>query len=269
MLCLSTASSVKIPTSLHSSCVNGLLSKEIIFDADTFYRRHWHAILIMILLLAFSLEACARDYEPIENIRHTMQRYIKNNLLQDKDSDYEIGHLDQRLKLDKCDQPLEVFDSGNTRLIGHSTIGIRCRGSKMWQIYVPINIIRYTNVLVMRENLSRGSILSASDVTTRRLDISRLSNGYFIDKNEIRGKVLKRSLRRGDILTDGMLAVRKLIKRGDIVTIMASSGTLAIRVKGEALMDGRKGDLIRVKNHSSKREIQAVVVATGIVKVNM
>ncbi len=269
MLRFQTEHGVKIPTSRLFRLFNSLLSKEIIFNADTLYRSRWYTIPVIILLLSFSIEVCARDYEPIENIRNTMQHYIKNNLLPDKDSDYEIGHLDQRLKLDKCDRPLEVFDSGNTRLVGHSSLGVRCRGTKMWKIHVPINIIRYTRVLIMRENLPRGSVLQASDVETRRLDISRLSNGYFTDTNEISGKVLKRNLRRGDILTTGMLGIRKLIKRGDIVTIMASSGMLAIRVKGEALMDGRKGDLIRVINHSSKRKIQAVVVATGIVKVSM
>ena len=260
--------SVKIPTSKQFRLFNELLSKEIFFTADTPYRRPVR-IMLAILLLAFSIGAPARDLESIENIRNTVQHYIKSHLLQDKDSDYEIGYLDQRLKLDKCDQPLEVFESGSTRPVGHSSLGVRCRGSKMWKIHVPINIIRYTEVLVLRQNLPRGSILQASDVETRRLDISRLSNGYFTDKSEIQGKVLKRNLRRGDILTSGMLDIRKLVKRGDIVTIMASSGTLAIRVKGEALMDGRKGDLIRVKNHSSKREIQAVVVATGMVKVSM
>ncbi|HEB87499.1 MAG TPA: flagellar basal body P-ring formation protein FlgA [Gammaproteobacteria bacterium] len=269
MLHLQRQHDVKIPANLSFSLFNSLLSKEITFNADTLYRRHWPALLIIILLLAFSVEACARDYESIENIRHTMQHYIKNNLLQGKNSGYEIGDLDQRLRLDKCDRPLEIFDSGNTRLIGHSSLGVRCRGSKMWTIHVPINIIRYARVLVVKENLSRGSILHASDLTTRRLNVSRLFNGYFTDRTEVRGKVLKRSLRRGDILTNGMLDVRKLIKRGDIVTIMASSGTLAIRVEGEALMDGRKGDLIRVRNHSSNREIQAVVVATGVVKVSM
>lgn len=269
MLCLPTEYGVKISTNMQISRSNGLLSKEITLQADTVYRRYRYAILILIMLLTFSLEACARDYEPISAIRHTIQRYIKDNLLQGKNSNYEIGHLDPRLRLDRCDQPLEVFDSADIRLIGHSSIGIRCQGSKMWRIYVPINIIRYAKVLIIRENLPRGSILHLSDVTTRRFDISRLSNGYFVDKNQVRGKVLKRSLRRGDILTNSMLDVRKLIKRGDIVTIVASSGALAIRVKGEALMDGRKGDLIRVRNNSSKREIQAVVVATGMVKVTM
>ncbi len=259
---------VKILTCSQFSLFNGLLSKEIIFPADTLYRRLGCAMLAL-LLLGFSTEALARNFESIDNIRSSVQHYIKNNLIQDKNSDYEIGHLDQRLKLDRCDQPLEVFDAGGTRPVGHSSLGVRCRGSKMWKIHVPINIIRYTGVLVVKQNLPRGSILQASAVETRRLDISRLSNGYFTDKSEILGKLLKRSLRRGDILTNGMLDVRKLVKRGEIVTIMASSNTLAIRVKGEALMDGRKGDVIRVKNHSSKREIQAVVVATGMVKVNM
>jgi len=259
---------VKILTRSQFSLFNGLLSKEIIFPADTLTRRLGYTMLT-ILLLAFSTETPARDFESIDNIRSSVQHYIKSNLIQDNNSNYEIGHLDQRLKLDKCDQPLEVFNAGSTRPIGHSSLGVRCRGSKMWKIHVPINIIRYTEVLVVKQNLPRGSILQTSDVETRRLDISRLSNGYFTDKSEILGKLLKRSLRRGDILTNGMLDVRKLVKRGEIVTIIASSSTLSIRVKGQALMDGRKGDVIRVKNHSSKREIQAIVVATGTVKISM
>ncbi len=269
MLYFHSQQSVKIPTITQFRLFNDLLSKEIISSADKLYRRINCTLLAIILLLSFSIDVIARDYEPIDNIRNSVQHYIKSNLLQDKDSDYEIGHLDQRLKLDKCDQALEVFDSGSTRLIGHSSLGIRCRGSKMWKIHVPITIIRYSEVLVVRQNLPRGSILQTTDVESRRLNISRLSNGYFTEANEVQGKILKRSLRRGDILTSGMLDIRKLVKRGEIVTIMASSNTIAIRVKGKALMDGRKGDVIRVKNHSSKREIQAVVVATGLVKVSM
>ena len=269
MLHSQSQQSVKIPTSAQFSLFNDLLSKEIIPPVDKLCRRGNCLVLAIVILLAVSIDVIARDYEPIENIRNSVQHYIKSNLLQDKDSDYEIGHLDQRLKLDKCNQALEVFGSGSTRLVGHSSLGVRCQGHKMWKIHVPINIIRYTEVLVLKQNLPRGSIVQASDIESRRLNISRLSNGYFTDINEVRGKILKRSLRRGDILTNGTLDIRKLVKRGEIVTIMASSNTLAIRVKGKALMDGRKGDVIRVKNQSSKREIQAIVVATGMVKVSM
>ncbi|HFQ14282.1 MAG TPA: flagellar basal body P-ring formation protein FlgA [Gammaproteobacteria bacterium] len=260
--------SVKNPYIAQFCVFNSLLSKEIIFPADTLRMKHIYHLIFTILLLA-ATGATARELEPVENIRNSVEQYIKYHLARNEDTAYEIGRLDPRLRLDKCDQPLEVFDNGDTRRIGPGSLGVRCRGSKMWKIHVPINIIRYARVLVVRQNLPRGSLLQDSDVELRRLDVTRLNNGYFTSKDEIRGKILKRNLRRGDILTGGMLEIRKLVKRGDIVTIMASSGTLAIRVKGEALMDGRKGDLIRVKNHSSKREIQAVVVATGLVQVNM
>lgn len=269
MLYFPSQQSVNIPTITHFRLFNDLLSKEIISSADKLYRRVNWTLLAIVLLLSFSVDVSARDYESIDNIRNSVQHYIKTKLLQDKDSDFEIGHLDQRLKLDKCDQALEIFGSGSTRLVGHSSLGVRCRGTKMWKIHVPINIIRYAEVLVVKQNLHRGSILQTADVESRKLNISRLSNGYFTDTSEVQGKILKRSLRRGDILTNGMLDIRKLVKRGEMVTIMASSNTIAIRVKGKALMDGRKGDVIRVKNHSSKREIQAVVVATGLVKVTM
>jgi len=270
--------SVKIPNSPQFSVFNSLLSKEIIFPAATLYRRLSNTMInsmifgyfiLALLVLALPTETFAREYESVENIRSVVQQYMRNKLVADKDSDFEIGHIDQRLKLDRCDQPLKVSDSGNSRFIGHNSLAVRCTGHKMWKIYVPVTILRYTEVLVMKQNQPRGSLLQESDVELRRLDISRLSNGYFTDKKEVQGKILKRSLRRGDILTSGALDVKKLVRRGDIVTIMASSNTLAIRVKGQALMDGRKGDVIRVKNHSSKREIQAVVVATGKVKVSM
>jgi len=38
---------------------------------------------------------------------------------------------------------------------------------------------------------------------------------------------------------------------------------------GKALQNGSIGDLIRVRNESSKRELDAMVVAPGIVRVAM
>jgi flagella basal body P-ring formation protein FlgA len=59
-----------------------------------------------------------------------------------------------------------------------------------------------------------------------------------------------------------------MVMRGQHVTIIAESGGLDLRVKGKALMDGRQGQTIQVKNLSSQKLIYAQVVGTGMVKVN-
>ena len=43
----------------------------------------------------------------------------------------------------------------------------------------------------------------------------------------------------------------------------------AKRMAGEALQDGAKGEMIRVRNLSSRQELQGEVVAPGLVRVPM
>jgi len=40
-------------------------------------------------------------------------------------------------------------------------------------------------------------------------------------------------------------------------------------MEGKALVDGAMGDIIRVKNNSSRRELEAEVVGAGLVRVRM
>ena len=224
---------------------------------------------LSLLFLGLSSTIQAREIESIEHIRQSVKNYLAIHFEQDPNTAYEIGYLDTRLKLDKCPSSLDVFQANETRRTGYSSLQVRCPGPKSWKIYVPVKIKRFANVLVSKRTLARGHLISASDVTTIRADISRLNNGYFTQVNDIKGLSLKRSLREGRILTNGMLERQRLIKRGEMVTILANTGSLAIRMKGIALMDGRAGELIRVKNNNSKREIQATVVASGTVEISM
>ena len=101
------------------------------------------------------------------------------------------------------------------------------------------------------------------------MDLGRLNYGYFKSVDEVIGMQLKHPVKGGESLSPGNLKPRRLVQRGDIVTILAEVQGLTVRVKGNALTDGYRGEAIRVKNQRSKRILQAEVIAPGIVRVRL
>jgi flagella basal body P-ring formation protein FlgA len=81
--------------------------------------------------------------------------------------------------------------------------------------------------------------------------------------------VLKRPMPSGSVFTPREVMPKRLVRRGEPVMILAQSGGMTVRVEGEALMDGHHGQMIRVQNSRSGREITAEVIAASTVRVKM
>jgi flagella basal body P-ring formation protein FlgA len=62
------------------------------------------------------------------------------------------------------------------------------------------------------------------------------------------------------------VAVPKLVRRGQPVTLTVRSGALTITAQGRALADGRESDMVRVVT-SASRTLEGVVEASGAVRV--
>jgi flagella basal body P-ring formation protein FlgA len=77
-----------------------------------------------------------------------------------------------------------------------------------------------------------------------------------------------RPVRPGEIVTQHMVRVRVVIKRGETVTLLAEGKGFRATTQGLASEDARRGDVVRVVNASSKREIVGRVEGPGLVRVN-
>lgn len=226
----------------------------------------------LLLCLAPGSVAAAQASPAIQSpasILATVEGFLQGRFGDSADTRFEIGALDPRLRLTACRRSLRASLPENGRQLGHSSVIVRCPEPEGWKIRVTVRIQRFARVLIARRALPRGTYLQADDVQFERREISRLNHGYFRQFDEIREMVTRRNLRRGQVLTAASVSPPRLVQRGEAVTILARSGGLAIRVKGEALMDGRRGDRVRVRNSRSKRELQATVIAAGTVAVNM
>ncbi len=180
-----------------------------------------------------------------------------------------VGRIDSRLRLQPCAEPLEVFQPPGGKLIGNVTVGVRCASPKQWSIYVQAKVAVLEQVLVASRHLQRGTPLERADLEFVEKDIATLSGGYLTDLDKTEGMILNRSIRAGMALGPHMLEAPKLVRRGDRVIILAAADGVEVRMAGEALSDGAEGELVRVRNLSSGREVEAEVVRAGVVRVRM
>jgi len=228
-------------------------------------KEHITAALLAILLL-FAGPAGASASEARVQISQAVKDFALKTL---SANEIKIGHLDKRLRLSTCSSPLNVFLPRGAKKVGKSTVGVKCSDTPGWKIYVPVHVNRFDNVVVAKQSLPRGTVIGYADIEITKKDLSQLNYGHFKVSSDVIGMQLKRPIQRGTPLSPNNLKPRQMVRRGDIITILAEVQGLTVRVKGNALADGYRGEAIRVKNQRSKRVVQAEVIAPGIVRIRL
>lgn len=196
------------------------------------------------------------------------QELKKQNLLSGKGKRvaYEISRIDSRLRLASCSKPLQVDFQGR-RLTGRVSARVECLRPSPWAVHIPVDIRVYKKIVSTTAPLPRGHTLTMADLQVIEKDVSLLRNGYFTSYEELNGKELRRPLSLNGVITPRMVVNPMAIKRGDEVMILAQKGMLTVRSPGIALIDGRVGQQIRVRNTASKRVIKAEIIKKGLVKI--
>ena len=124
-------------------------------------------------------------------------------------------------------------------------------------------------ILVTKNTVERGDLLSAGDVQLKRHNISNLRGAFLTDPDDVVGLTAKRRIRPLQPLSSSQLDMPILVSRGQKVIMIASQDGIEARTLGEAMKNGRKGDLIQVRNLTSKKTVSAVVDQSGVVRMPM
>ncbi len=227
--------------------------------------------LCLSSLLVFYVPAVEAAHQTHDSIYKTAKSFAATHVSSNYDhaAKIDVGKLDSRLKLNKCNKPLQGFLSNGSSKLGKITIGVKCSGTKPWKLYVPVTISVFKDVLVTKKALHKGDLLTESDLKLEKHDLAKLPHGYFDIKQKAAGMKVKRRVKQGAVLTPAMLKRPRMISRGQKVSIMAMSGRMQVRVDGKALANGSVGDRIRVMNIKSKQKLEGVITASGEVKVDI
>lgn len=179
------------------------------------------------------------------------------------------GSLDSRLRLARCDIPLEAFQPGGSRALGNTTIGVRCTGSTSWTLYVPVSVSLFGEVVVAARPLTRATLLTAADLKLARRDLAQLHNGYFDTIDQAIGMQAGRNIAVDTAISTVLVKEPLAVKRGQRVNLVALAGGLEVRMAGEAMSDGTTGQRIKVRNLRSKRVVDGIVKSATTIQVAM
>ncbi|MCF6344326.1 MAG: flagellar basal body P-ring formation chaperone FlgA [Devosiaceae bacterium] len=124
------------------------------------------------------------------------------------------------------------------------------------------------NVPHLIRSLQTGAIISSSDVELRLVSYRFAQGNGFTDLDEIIGKQIRRSTRKGVMISPKDVIEPELIARSSFVTLYYRNGPLTLTIKGQALNSAAKGELVSVLNLTSKNIVQAMAIAPGTVEIN-
>jgi len=230
----------------------------------------WISTILLTALLPQGANARGEtpQWQPVEQISATAETFLRSRTgTFAGNTTVEAGNLDSRHRLTYCDEPLQAFLRRGTQIKARTIVGVRCNGTKQWKVYVPVDVVVTASVLVARQTLVKGQLLTAADLISEPRDVTRLRSGYLSDLQQVVGQRLKTQLIAGKTLTPSMIAADLAIRRGQSVTLTVGAGDFNITMAGTALVGGALNQRIRVKNSHSGRIVEGVVRSREHVEV--
>ncbi len=123
----------------------------------------------------------------------------------------------------------------------------------------------FRNILIAARDIGAHELITADAVRLERQEVGHLPAGYLTDLAEAVGSAVRRPLTPGTVVMKTMLEKPLVVRQGTTVVIVAKTGVLEVTAMGEALQDGKGGQLIRVRNLQSRKIILAQVLDEGTV----
>lgn len=219
--------------------------------------------IFSIALVNNSIAQSLMNHDEIENKIH---KYIKTQLTPSPYNKTEIiiSQIDRRKQLINCPNPITLNIVGKRGLQRTNTVNVSCIGS--WRIFVPVTIKVLSPIVTSTKNLAHGELLDSSNMSISYLDTSLIIGQTVTDIKEVLGAKVKRYIQRGRPILSNLVC---MVCKNEQVAIAVTNGSLKIRSAGVALSDGSKGQKISIKNNSSGRIIEAVVVAVGHAEIKL
>jgi flagella basal body P-ring formation protein FlgA len=233
-------------------------------------RFRWITGVALAGLTAFAGQAAA-EIQDIAAIRDAAKSFVAAQIPPTPGTSrtIEVDNLDPRLRLHACDQELEAFFPPGVRGGASRTVGVRCRGTKPWTVYVTAHISYQGDVLVAARGLPRGTVIEPSDLTVQERDLQGGPLGYLTQAKQAVGMRTTRPLRPGALIEQDSVEQVPVVSRGQRVWLVAESSSLQVRTIGTALQDGAIGELVKVENTSSGKVVWGVVARQGVVRISL
>jgi flagellar basal body P-ring formation protein FlgA len=139
-------------------------------------------------------------------------------------------------------------------------------GAMVRSISVPVRVSQQAEVLVAARPIGRAAPIGPEDVRMERRELTA-GQEPLRDPGALLGRQAIRNIAAGEPILASLLGQPSLVRRGDMVVLTAEARGIRAVTQGEAKEDGKAGQVIRVRNLTSNREVYGTVDAERSVRV--
>jgi flagella basal body P-ring formation protein FlgA len=155
--------------------------------------------------------------------------------------------------------------------IAEPTLYLQCRlvadGSPLPEFSLQLRASVWRDAWVTRQPLINGGALAPGMFEVHGVD--GLSERDALPANvDLRSFIAIRQVPAGRVLSWHDISLRPLVRKGEIINVVAEDGMLMVTLKAQALENGAQGDLVTVRNLESLREITGRVVGEDCVAIS-
>jgi len=136
-----------------------------------------------------------------------------------------------------------------------------------WPAYYRSKL--YRDVWVVRSPARRGDSLDRVDMKLERRDVINVRTSLWNGKKPDAKFCLVQPLGSGSIVYDRYVKHTPVVFRGQVVDALIQIRALTVKLKVEVLQDGAPGDVVRMRNLQTRREIRGIVINEKNVKINL
>ncbi len=241
----------ELPTRWHATCTFAGM-----------FRRGVPALFLLALTAACRLaQAQLQAVEDPARIAAAAEHFVLRELPATSRASARVraAALDARLRLARCNGPLEAAWSPGAVPSARTTVRVSCTGSAAWRINVPVTLRSRVEALVLVAPAARGASLGDGDVAVKTVLVDGLAHLYIRSLDEVAGRHLARAAPAAVPLQATWFAADNIIRRGQAVTLVAAVDGVRIRAAGRALSDGAAHERVRVQNLSSLKVVEGIV----------
>lgn len=122
------------------------------------------------------------------------------------------------------------------------------------------NLSNNVKIVFTKLNIPKGKVIEPADLVMKWAD-PQTARGAYVTLDNLVGQKAKRNLSRDTVIKARHILANNAVNKNDAVLIISGSATIKVVTYGEALSDGKVGDMVLVRNSSSSKEFKAIVTA--------
>ena len=208
---------------------------------------------------------------PTRRIERAVETAIRNRMPWENENVTISGiTFDETIHLPTGKLSYRIVPNRHEDYLGRTILALHLfvDGKPVRKAWVHATISVMTDVVTVVRPLGKHQHIELADLAVERRDRKDLSSDTVSRIEDALGNRTMRMIYPNTVLQSSMIALPPLVKRGDIVKIVANAGPMTITATGMVKQQGRKGEVVRVMNTASNRVITARVTGPGAVEVD-